>query len=69
MIECYLVNMRQKLITLCPTTMELAMKKPNFSYWVREQLLKETRKNKKMWEDEWERPHKEYVIKNNEVEE
>jgi hypothetical protein len=49
--------------------MELAMKKPNFSYWVREQLLKETRKNKKMWEDEWERPHKEYVIKNNEVKE
>jgi len=56
-------NMRQKLITLCPNTWELAMKKPNFSQWVREQLLKETRKNKKMWEEEWEKPYVDYEIK------
>ena len=33
--------MRQKLITLCPTTWELAMKKPNFSEWVRDKLRSE----------------------------
>jgi predicted house-cleaning noncanonical NTP pyrophosphatase (MazG superfamily) len=32
--------MRQKLITLCPTTFELAMKKRNFSAWIR-RILKE----------------------------
>ena len=31
--------MRQKLITLCPTSYELAKKKPNFSSWVRKKLL------------------------------
>jgi len=30
--------MRQKLITLCPNTFEIAQKMPNFSKWVREQL-------------------------------
>jgi hypothetical protein len=30
--------MRQKLITLDPTSMELAKKKANFSEWVRKQL-------------------------------
>jgi len=30
--------MRQKLITLDPTSMELAKKKHNFSEWVRKQL-------------------------------
>jgi len=30
--------MRQKLITLDPTSWERAMKKPNFSAWVRQQL-------------------------------
>tara|TARA_R110000823_G_scaffold310416_1_gene435326 strand:+ start:78 stop:287 length:210 start_codon:yes stop_codon:yes gene_type:complete len=30
--------MRQKLITLDPTTFELATKKGNFSMWVRQQL-------------------------------
>jgi len=69
MIHVQQPNMRQKLITLCPNTWELAMKKPNFSEWVREQLLKETMKNKKMWLDEWSRPHKEYEVKNNEVKE
>lgn len=34
-------NMRQKLITLCPTSFELAGKKANFSAWVRRQLLQE----------------------------
>jgi len=45
--------MRQKLITLCPTSFELALKKPNFSSWVREQLLKEVKKNKEQWDREW----------------
>ena len=33
--------MRQKLITLCPVTWELASKKPNFSAWIRGQLRSE----------------------------
>jgi len=33
--------MRQKLITLCPNSFELAQKKPNFSAWVRKKLLEE----------------------------
>jgi len=33
--------MRQKLITLCPNSFELALKKENFSEWVRKQLLEE----------------------------
>jgi hypothetical protein len=37
--------MRQKLITLCPTSFELASKKANFSSWVRRQLLQEQEKN------------------------
>ncbi len=31
--------MRNKMITLCPTTFELAKNMPNFSAWVRHQLL------------------------------
>jgi len=31
--------MRQKLITLCPNSFEIALKKPNFSAWVRMKLL------------------------------
>ena len=31
--------MRQKLITLCPNSFEIAQKKPNFSLWVRNKLL------------------------------
>ena len=34
-------TIRQKLITLCPTTFELASKKPNFSDWVRDKLRSE----------------------------
>ena len=34
--------MRQKLITLCPNSFEIAQKKPNFSSWVRKKLLEET---------------------------
>ena len=30
--------MRQKMITLCPTTWESAAKMRNFSKWIREQL-------------------------------
>ncbi len=33
--------MRQKLITLCPNSFELAQKKDNFSEWVRSKLLQE----------------------------
>ena len=33
--------MRQKLITLCPNSFELAQKKDNFSEWVRSKLLEE----------------------------
>jgi hypothetical protein len=29
------------MITLCPNSFELALKKPNFSEWVRKQLLTE----------------------------
>ena len=36
--------MRQKLITLCPITWELAQKKPNFSAWIRDQLRSERNK-------------------------
>ena len=42
--------MRQKLITLCPTTWELANKKPNFSSWVRDQLRSE-RNKREQWKD------------------
>lgn len=37
--------MRQKLITLCPTTWELAKKKSNFSSWIRNQLRSERNKS------------------------
>ena len=30
--------MRHKMITLCPTTYEIAQKMPNFSEWVRNRL-------------------------------
>ena len=33
--------MRQKLITLCPNSFEIAQKKGNFSQWVRNKLLEE----------------------------
>jgi hypothetical protein len=33
--------MRQKLITLCPNSFEIAQKKENFSQWVRNKLLEE----------------------------
>tara|TARA_B110000495_G_C23005597_1_gene594030 strand:+ start:1053 stop:1259 length:207 start_codon:yes stop_codon:yes gene_type:complete len=36
--------MRQKLITLDPTSWDLAAKKPNFSDWVRNQLRSERNK-------------------------
>ena len=61
--------MRQKLITLCPTSFELALKKPNFSSWVRDQLLKEVKKNKEEWDKKWNKPHVEYEVKDVEVKE
>jgi predicted membrane chloride channel (bestrophin family) len=36
--------MRQKLITLCPITWDLAQKKSNFSAWIRNQLRSERNK-------------------------
>ena len=36
--------MRQKLITLDPITWDLAVRKPNFSEWVRNQLRSERNK-------------------------
>jgi len=33
--------MRQKLITLCPNSFEIAQKKGNFSQWVRNKLLED----------------------------
>jgi hypothetical protein len=37
--------MRQKLITLDPTSFEIASKMPNFSAWVRDQLRSYRNKN------------------------
>ena len=37
--------MRQKLITLDPTSFEIASKMPNFSAWVRDQLRSHRNKN------------------------
>ena len=39
--------MRQKLITLDPTSWDLAAKKPNFSQWVRDKLRSEDKGRKK----------------------
>jgi hypothetical protein len=43
--------MRQKLITLDPTSWDLAAKKPNFSQWVRDQLRSE--RNKTVVKSQW----------------
>ncbi len=40
--------MRQKLITLDPTSWDLAAKKTNFSQWVRDQLRSERNKGGQM---------------------
>jgi len=39
--------MRQKLITLDPTSWDLAAKKPNFSQWVRDKLRSEHKERAK----------------------
>ena len=39
--------MRNKMITLCPTTYETAQKMPNFSGWVRMKLLEHQGQPKK----------------------
>ena len=36
--------MRNKMITLCPTTYELSKKMPNFSGWVRKMILENGKK-------------------------
>lgn len=43
--------MRQKLITLDPTSWDLAAKKTNFSQWVRDQLRSE--RNKMVQKTHW----------------
>jgi hypothetical protein len=43
--------MRNKLITLCLNSYELAQKKPNFSQWVRNKLLDEVAIPKKKEEE------------------
>jgi len=45
--------MRNKTITLCPTSYELAQKMPNFSGWVRAKLIQTT------YESESVRPRRE----------
>jgi len=37
--------MRQKMITLCPTTYEWAQKEVNFSQWVRSKILERVNKS------------------------
>ena len=37
--------MRHKMITLCPTSYEVAQKMPNFSSWVRKKILEESGSN------------------------
>ena len=41
--------MRQKLITLDPTSWELGQKKSNFSQWVRDKLREERNKMEMPW--------------------
>jgi hypothetical protein len=43
--------MRNKTISLCPTSFEMAQKMPNFSDWVRKQILKhkQTLESKPVW--------------------
>lgn len=41
--------MRQKLITLCPTSFEYALRKDNFSEWVRSKLIAEAKSNEQPW--------------------
>lgn len=36
---------RHKMVNLCPTTFELASKIPNFSKWVRQQILQTDQRN------------------------
>lgn len=40
--------MRHKTITLCPTTYEIAKKMPNFSAWIREELMKHQGMNQRI---------------------
>jgi len=40
--------MRTKVITLCDKTWQMAQEKPNFSEWVRAQLLANDEKRKEM---------------------
>ena len=46
--------MKHKMVNLCQTSFELAGKKPNFSKWVREQLLKDQKLEERTYEYECE---------------
>jgi len=61
--------MRSVNVSLTSTTWELAKNKPNFSAWVRAKLLEEVTRNKEQWDQEWNKPHVEYEVKNVEVKE
>ena len=54
--------MRQKLITLCPNSWELALKKPNFSLWVRSKLLEEVEIVKDKFQKTFNEPYIPYVV-------
>jgi len=43
--------MRNKMITLCPTSYELSKKMPNFSAWVRQMVLENGQKTGRTKED------------------
>jgi len=64
MIHSSAVNMRQKLITLCPTSFEEAKKMPNFSAWVRAKLLEKARLDRERIERRQDTPYVPYVIAN-----
>lgn len=53
---------RHKMVNLCPTTYEIARNMPNFSKFVREQLLKQDKRNTFVTEYHmWCPDHPEYV--------
>ena len=55
--------MRNKMITLCPTSYEIAQKMPNFSGWVRSQLLKHTQEVRDNYDVPKNKPPKHQVCK------
>jgi len=56
--------MEQKLITLCPISLINARKKPNFSKWVRLQLINEEHKQEELDDLVYEVTHLKEACKN-----